>query len=61
MFFQVEQKRAQEAFLNEQRLIEARKLFLESQDLLKRLIREKDERTRQFVENAQRYICRECF
>ncbi len=28
---------------------------MESQDLLRRLIREKDERARQFVENAQRF------
>ena len=51
----MDQKRLQEAILSEQRLLEARKLFHQSQDLLRRLIQEKDERTKRFFENAQRY------
>ena len=52
--FQIEQKRMQESVFNEHRLLEARKLFLESQDLLRRLIKEKDDRARQFVHEVQR-------
>ena len=51
---QVAHKRLHESLANEQRLIEARKRFLESQDLLRRLIKEKDERAEQIVQSAQR-------
>ena len=47
-------KRQREAEDNEQRLNEARKRFLQSQELLRRLISEKEERTRAGMEEAHR-------
>ena len=47
-------KRKQENSLNEQRLLEARRKFVQSQNLLRQLIQEKDQKRQEALGNANR-------